>query len=280
MKSKPLFGLTKILIVLCITVISGSKGWGQNLSDGLTAGSDATPPCKSGQAQTDVLRISAKINDMSDELYLHFNPAATDGFDGSYDAYKLASLAGNLVPSLYTVDAAGTKYSINTFPFSGADKIVDMVFTIGTDGIVTLSATGIESFNQQPDLEIFLFDTKTGNEISLRTTAEYTFDYYTSDDPKRFKIRFTEYLTGISEKRVASSLCNVYSANKELNIQYQDLQGKKGQAYVYDMQGRKIKTIMLDGSGSQKVKLPAQTGGCIVKLIFSDYTETHKIAIR
>jgi len=273
MKYRIFTGLPTILILLNFLVFPVSKAWSQEAVK-------IAPYFKNGQTQTDVLHLTAKINNMSDELYLHFNPVATDGFDGSYDAYKLTSFAGNAVPEIYTIDATGTKYSINTFPFTGIEKSVDMAFKVGTSGNVTLIATGLETFYSHPELGIFLLDTKTDYEISLQSNSEYIFSYLSTDDPNRFKIRFAVSLTGIPDERTRSSRCNVFAFNKDLNIQYKDLHGQKGQADVYDMSGRNIRTVLLDGSGSQKVAMHSNTGVYLVKLTFSDYTETYKIAVR
>lgn len=273
MKYRIFTDLPAILILLNFLVFPVSKAWSQE------AGT-IVPDLKNGQTQTDVLHLTAKINNMSDELYLHFNPAATDGFDCLYDAYKLTSFAGNAVPDIYTVDSTGTKYSINTFPFTGTEKSVDMAFEVGTSGNVTLIATGLETFKSHPELGIFLLDTKTDYEISLQSNSEYIFSYLTTDDPNRFKIRFAVSLTGISNQRTKPTRCNVFAFNKDLSIQYKDLKGQKGQAEVYDMSGRNIRTVLLDGSGSQNVVMQSNTGIYLIKLIFSDYSETHKIAVR
>jgi len=273
MKSQIFAGMPTILILLSFLVIPGTKAWSQDENS-------ETADLKSGLAQTDVLHLRSQINSLTDELYLHFNPDATDGFDGYYDAYKLTSLAGSAVPNFYTVDANGTKYAINTFPFAGIEKSVDMGFQIGSSGNVTISATGLETFQSHPELGIFLLDTKTDIEISLQSTPEYTFSYTPTDDPKRFKIRFAVSLTGIDDRRAKTVRCDVYSFNKDLNIQYKDLKGQKGQATIYDMNGRNVKTVVLDGSGSQHVAMQSNAGVYFVKLIFSGYTETHKIALR
>lgn len=234
----------------------------------------------SEQSPTDVLHLTAKINNMTDEMLVHFNPNATDLFDGAFDAYKLTSLAGSSVPGIYSVDANGTRYSINSLPFHSPEVAVDVVFSIGVDGVATFTASGLETFAQHTGLSIYLKDTKTNQEISLQTTPEYTFNYLSSDDPKRFKIRFAESLTGVNENKVNTLKCNVYSVDKNVTIQYNDWQGKKGNAYIVDAQGRTVKTVLLDGSGSQQIRVPSASGVYLVKLLFSDYTETHKIAIR
>jgi hypothetical protein len=235
---------------------------------------------KNAETTSNLLHFVAQVNDKSDELYVHFNPLATDLFDGAYDAYNITSLAGKLVPDVYTEDSTGVKYSINSFPFSGADKSIDMVFTFGSDGEVTITSSGTESFSQYPELGIYLLDTKTGDEISLRTNPSYTFSYSITDEVKRFKIRFIGLTAGLLSNKVKPSLCSVIINNKVINFQYFELQGKKGLAEIVDMSGRTIKNVILDGSGSQQVALPVSSGVYIVKVMFSGFNEIHKVTVR
>ena len=239
-----------------------------------------TTMLKSGHDVADLLQITAKVNNKTDELYMHFNQDATDGFDGAYDAYNLVSFAGTQVPDVYTVDVSGTKYSINSFPFSGIDKSVDLGFKFGTDATAVFQISGVESFIQYPDMGIYLLDTKTGNQVSLRTTSEYSFTYLASDDPQRFKIKFIGITAGMPENIKQTSACRVFAFNRELNLQYEPLKGKKGSATIIDLQGRVIETFTLDGSGLQKVSCPFSTGVYLVNISFPGFTETHKVAVR
>jgi len=268
--------ITLLCVFLLNTTVSASVISG--IADHLT---DAdTTLLKSENTNTDILRITVNANNKSDELYIHFNPDATDLFDGAFDAYNLASLAGNIVPDIYAVDALGTKYSINTFPFSGIDKTVEVGFEIAADATAVLQTSGVETFNGYPDMGIYLLDTKTGNQVSLRTTCEYTFAYQASDDPRRFKIKFIGITAGIPQNKKNGSVCRVFAANRELNLQYNELAGKHGCANILDLQGRLIETVALDGSGFQKVSLPVSTGIYLVHISFPGVAETHKVAVR
>ena len=42
-----------------------------------------TTMLKSGNDVADLLQITVKVNNKTDELYMHFNQDATDGFDGA-----------------------------------------------------------------------------------------------------------------------------------------------------------------------------------------------------
>ena len=239
-----------------------------------------TTMLKSGNDVADLLQITVKVNNKTDELYMHFNQDATDGFDGAYDAYNLESFAGSLVPDVYTVDISGTKYSINSFPFSGIDKAIDLGFKFCSDATAVFQITGVESFSQYPDMGIYLLDTKTGNQLSLRNLSEYSFAYQAADDPNRFKIKFIGITAGMPENNKQTPACRVFAFNRELNLQYETLKGKKGSATIFDLQGRVIETVVLDGSGLQKVSCPFSTGVYLVNISFPGFAETYKVAVR
>ena len=285
MKTKEIIHVSKMILMLILA--SGFVAFFNLTSSGSVLNKSVCSPfaadtamLKSGSDVADLLQITVRVNNKTDELYMHFNQDATDGFDGAYDAYNLESFAGTQVPDVYTVDGTGTKYSINSFPFSGIDKAVKLGFKFGTDATAVFQITGTESFVGYPDMGIYLLDTKTGNQVSLRTTSEYSFTYLASDDPERFKIKFIGITAGMRENHKQASACSVFAYNRELNLQYESLKGKKGTATIIDLQGRVIETVTLDGSGLQKVSCPFSTGVYLVNISFPGFTETHKVAVR
>jgi len=50
-----------------------------------------------------------------DEVFIHFNQAATTAFDGSFDAFKLRSY-NSAIPMIYTVGSDGSELAINGLP--------------------------------------------------------------------------------------------------------------------------------------------------------------------
>lgn len=235
---------------------------------------------KEGNSIQDILRITANLNNYSHELVVRFKDEATDEFDGDYDAYHLSSITNAVVPDIYTVDASDVRYSINAVPYSGDEKIITMAYKSTGDGLVTLNASELESFNQSnPNIGILLEDLKTGTFTALKQHPTYSFTYYTTDDPLRFKLHFGEAL-GVSENDADSKKCSVYVVNSDLFIQYNAFTNQTGIANLYDVQGRLMETFVLDGSGSQQFQVSTRSGVYMVKLTFEDYIETHKIAIR
>jgi hypothetical protein len=235
---------------------------------------------KDDSIQKDILRITAKTDDLTDDMVIHLENEATDNFDRFYDAYNLISMAGTTVPDIYTVDAENVKYSINSVPYSGEEKVIDLAFKYGKDGLVDLTASELESFTLlHPDLGILLEDKQTGTITALKLNPTYTFAYSTSDDPMRFKIHMGNTL-GIKETRSDTQKCSVYAINSIINIKYEDFANQHGVASLFDIQGRLIKTFELDKSGNQQEAINVIKGIYIVRLAFADYTETHKIVVR
>jgi len=228
----------------------------------------------------DILRITAKINDLSDELVVLLENEASIEFDRNYDAYNLSSMAGLAVPDIYTIDANNTKYSINSLPFTSEEMIIDMVFKYGTNGIVTLKATELESFlTQHPDLGILLEDKQTGTITSLKLNPEYTFSYSTTDEPNRFRIHMGNTL-GVHENITNAIKCQVFAVQNDIYIKYADFANQAGSASIFDLQGRMLKQFQLDQSGNQQEHINVTPGIYMVKLTFSGHSETHKIAVR
>ncbi|MDO9253921.1 MAG: T9SS type A sorting domain-containing protein [Bacteroidales bacterium] len=239
------------------------------------------PLFKGALANSDLLRLTANIDEKLDAIVVRLTPEASDEFDRNFDAYNLTSMAGTAVPDIYTVDANSTKYSINAVPYSGEEKIFDLAFKYGTDGLVTLTASEIESFNtQHPDIDIQLEDKQLGTTTSLKQNPVYSFSYSVSDDPMRFRIHMGNTLLGLNKDIVAANKCRVYNVNKELYLKYADFQNQQGSAFISDIQGRLIKTIPLDKSGDQQVIINVKPGIYMVKLMFDGYVQTQKIAIR
>jgi hypothetical protein len=189
-------------------------------------------------------------------------------------------MAGLAVPDIYTIDANNTKYSINTLPYTSEEMIIDMVFKYGSNGIVTLKATELESFlTQHPDLGILLEDKQTGIITSLKLNPEYTFSYSTTDEPNRFRIHMGNTL-GVHENVTNAAKCQVFAVKNDMYIKYEDFANQAGSASIFDLQGRMLKQIQLDQSGNQHEIINVSPGIYMVKLTFSGHSETHKIAVR
>lgn len=224
------------------------------------------------------LRIKSIVNEKQDEALIVFNEQSTSMFDRNYDAYNLSPLTGTLLPDVYTLDADLNRYSINAMPYNNEDKTVDLAFKIGTDESVSFRFTGIETFTGIENLKILLEDTKTNYTQLLSENPEYSFAYYTSDDPARFKIHFAK-TTGLFEQPSVQKYCQVFAINGELHIQYSSLSGNAGTAQIYDISGRTIASYQLNGNGSFITSVPFRAGAYLVKLSFSGHSEAHKVII-
>src|SRR3989337_1631308 len=82
-------------------------------------------------AITDALKIRIARGSYSDETIIRFVAGATNGFDGSYDAWKLFS-ANAAVPNIFSKDNVGDELTINAMPEFISSIIQDVFLKIGT----------------------------------------------------------------------------------------------------------------------------------------------------
>ena len=141
-------------------------------------------------AITDALKIRIARGSYSDETIIRFVAGATNGFDGSYDAWKLFS-ANAAVPNIFSKDNVGDELTINAMPEFISSIIQDVFLKIGTAGTYTFSS-------EEPGLfiagvKIIMKDVVTGQLYDLRTTNTYTINLpaIAQTDPARFQVFFS-----------------------------------------------------------------------------------------
>jgi PKD repeat protein len=116
--------------------------------------------CMNASAISDALKIKIINGTYTDETVIRFVPTATNGFDGSWDAYKLFS-SSTTVPALFTKLDSVTSLSINAFPSLTAQSKVALFTHIKVAGTYTLQAIELGT-GFLPDAEIILEDLSTG----------------------------------------------------------------------------------------------------------------------
>ena len=131
-------------------------------------------------APDETVRLTLKSSTAADETVIRFNGAATNGFDGDLDAYKMMN--PSLVPSIYTT--AGTdKYSINSISNIFAKDTIPVMIKIPADGNYILSIN-----SSDPTIEYILVDKKLGTQTAVSTT-DYPFTALKTDDIARFELQ-------------------------------------------------------------------------------------------
>ena len=118
----------------------------------------------------------------ADETVVYFDPAATPGFDTTFDAYKV-QLNGSGTPSLWSV-AGVDGLSINALPSLVGVPSIPLGVRVSQGGSHTLAAT--ELLNLPPGTEVWLEDRELGTRQNLTLTPTYAFTMSPSYAGQRF----------------------------------------------------------------------------------------------
>jgi hypothetical protein len=135
--------------------------------------STSTPFLKSGESPVH-FSMGMANSFGADETIIRTNPAATNGFDGSFDAMKMWSSNWNL-PAVYTMDADDVYYSINQL--EPGEKTVAIYVYTGSSETHTFTFSGVDAFQDAGC--VLLEDLHTGITYDLATTS--SFDAFVSD---------------------------------------------------------------------------------------------------
>jgi hypothetical protein len=136
----------------------------------------------SAQAGQYAFKLKVEGNNFSDETVISFDPAATGGYDPSFDALKMASW-NTAVPSISTVDDT-LDYAVNSLPALSNDISIPVRVKVGTTGtyVISDSILGIPLSSC-----IVLEDMLTGISTDLRA-GSYTFTIADTTQAPRFII--------------------------------------------------------------------------------------------
>ncbi|HEY4799489.1 MAG TPA: hypothetical protein VII99_10475, partial [Bacteroidia bacterium] len=139
---------------------------------------------------TDALKIHIARGSYSDETVIRFVDGATNGFDASFDSWKLFSYNA-AVPNIFTKDSAADELSINAFPEFKTSITKDVFLSIGTAGTYSFSAAEMGAF--APGMCIKMKDLQSGKLYEMRTSNTYTIalPVIHETDPARFRVFFS-----------------------------------------------------------------------------------------
>lgn len=200
----------------------------------------------------DVLSLKILGNSYQDNLYIAFNQNATAGYDGQYDVLKLYGLYA--APQFFSIVQDTLNLSINSVPFPLGNYTVQLGLILGKDTSYTITATGADSFSNFP--VVLLEDTKTSNFINLIQQPVYTFNGFTNDSIKRFKVHFSN---STFSNVLKDNDIQIYTFGKKIFInttssdiikkaEITDLQGRKLQQFSYVNESKYIIDCMLNPS--------------------------------
>ncbi len=209
---------------------------------------------KSAKGISNQLSIKADANGYADVTSVAFSADATDDFDLQTDGIKINGLDN--APQIYTL-SANRKYSFNNLPVIQDELNVDMNFETKFNGQVSLTISGIESFD--PSINIYLKDQLSNQTINLRNQQVYTFVHNTENAANRFKLIFGSP-NGIDDNE--SPAGNMWITGCTLFINTHNLVGEKAMVEVFNVIGQSLmaKNLVLNGLSS----LDLNTQGVVI----------------
>ena len=226
---------------------------------------------KDDEIVPNVLRIESIANQATDEMVVRFKSEATSGFDGKYDAYKMAG--GADAPQLNSVASDNSRLSINALPFSETETIVPLNFSFTASTNVTFTASGMETFTGTSP--IYLEDGLKAKLINLRENPVYSFGYEPGSDQNRFKLRFAK-VVGIHEVQ-KNAEGTAYISDTKLFIDVPSMKGQNAEVGVYNTLGQRLDLNRFTMNGMMEVPFILPSGIYIVRATSSSQVFTSKL---
>lgn len=210
------------------------------------------------------LAVSNQENNYRDQIMLEFGHEASTG--GSEKFYSMQADA----PALYAAKNE-KQWSINFLTSITANSEVPVGFKPGISALHTLTATGIDAFDQ-----VLLEDLKTGITHDLSMNPSYIFFANTGDDESRFKLHFKDEAIGINNE-IALMASNIFVHD---NILYVTTHSASAVAGIYDLQGRLLSENLLGSAGQHQIALNLPAGIYLVKTISGGVINTGKFLVK
>jgi hypothetical protein len=236
--------------------------------------SNQTPSYQRTQSAGDIFRVKvSNANNSSLETVIRFHANATEIHDPAYDAGFVTDYF-NGTPDLYTTDALGVKYSINSLPALGAASVMVPL---------QLETFGAGSFNFSFDASemltacrVQLEDRRLGTFTELTNGQVINITAGSNDAVNRFRLHFNSTGATTSVLDGQNDLIQMYTHEGALYIRGIE---QAESLRILDISGRTVfiqEQLSLDGNalrpnlakGTYVVQLVSATGVKTVKVIF------------
>ena len=219
---------------------------------------------------SDLLSLKIAGNGKEDEALIYFDADATEGFDPQFDGYKL--YGADAAPQLFSI-LPNDNLTINTLPSVDSNPVVAVGLKVGVTETYTITASGMETFANGSDIYLVdLFLNKTQN---LNNNPVYEFTASPGSDMHRFDVHFAP-TTGIAQG--TSNNIKIYAAEKSVYVNVP--MALQGVIIVYDLLGKEVKRVPIEGNMLNKVNLNVQLGYYLVKVLGDNSTVSGKVFIR
>jgi autotransporter-associated beta strand protein len=207
------------------------------------------------------------------ETIVQFNQEATPAFDMAYDGHFLSGIAA--APQLYSI-VGDEHLCVNTLPQTDNTRTVHLGFVKGSSVNYTMNVTGLESFN--PDVSVFLEDTKASKTQDLRQSSAYSFSAADGDNANRFLLHFGG-LFGVNDLSKDDAI-QIYAYNNTIYVANNGGQPVTGHVFVYNLMGQQMMQQELGGNKLTTLNLSGSTGYYLVKVITSGNSYSGKVFLR
>ncbi|MFN3404632.1 MAG: T9SS type A sorting domain-containing protein [Cytophagaceae bacterium] len=131
-----------------------------------------------------IVKLRITNNVVSDEIAVRFMEEATRGFDGEYDAYKMAN-SGNCPDMIIRYNS--TDYAVNTLPLEFTEEVINLRTVVKANGTYRIE---VRDFKFDPGIEVYLYDKFTDQTVDLAVINNYSVLMSRTDPADRFQLLF------------------------------------------------------------------------------------------
>ncbi|MBF9221551.1 M36 family metallopeptidase [Hymenobacter ruricola] len=181
----------------------------------------------------------------TDDAFVYFDGAATDGFDAAYDAEKLAN------PSGLNLSSSGTatpRLCVNGLaPLTATQRVVPLAVGVPAAGSYTLNAAELRNLGSTPT---YLRDLQTGAVVDLAQQPSYSFTVSNAAAliTGRFELVFSPQAVLATAPAALAAQVGLYPnpASTAVTVELPALLGRKAvTAGLVDALGRVVRTQVL-----------------------------------
>jgi len=223
-------------------------------------------------SEMNILELNVSGNNYSDRMIVHFAKGATSEFDSELDAYKLRGI--DAAPQLYAIHD-NAEYSMDVLPVN-EDVIIPIGFEVGAEGVYSLNADKLSSFNSNVDIR--LEDLKNNNFTDLREVSGYNFEASPIDEILRFKLHVSFKTEPFISETSKNNNIEIYSSNHTIFVQLPE--DFNGNIEVYDLMGRMILAEKGVANSLNEFSITNKTGVFVVKAIDMNDVRSEKVFIK
>ncbi len=186
-----------------------------------------------------------------DMAFIGFKKGATVAFDNGWDASKFLLGSGN--PLLF-FNENNNKLGIDILPVPEpeTEKTAILSYIPAENGDDTLFMTHLVN---QADMEVFLYDMKTGAVQNMKSTPVYGFRAQIDDDPDRFLLHFIYAANGVTNTNPENNNVKIFSKEGKIYILDKNENPAVKTVFVYDSAGHLI-VLKTYKSNKRRIEIP------------------------